>query len=196
MAPPDSSSMFRVVKHHGQRHGFKLERIFWKILRLAAAEKGNRIGVYIGSVLDGRDRSENKSSVLRTHAAEWLGHKLLSTTSTGINATTVTRIVQALPLPGFLMDRDHRITSQNELFLTMLRATVQDARVVSGDAVRIHFKTDIKVLQEKLASANTQFIEDELSIQFGVRRMDKRARVIRISPMRGPALGLLVMIMP
>ena len=190
----DTGAVFRVVTHGGHKHGFKLEAIFWKIIQLAAATEHKRIGAYVESVLKGHSEHENKASVLRTSAAEWLSGRLADAVAKALSPRTIGKMVQAVPVPSFTMDNDLRITSQNHLFVELLRTHIEEGAIVGDAAVRIRFQTDAKAIREILVDAKRPFFDDVLHIQYQGRSLDRRVRVITIDTAQGTSMGFLVFV--
>ena len=190
----DTHAVFRVVTHGGHKHGFKLEAIFWKIIQLAAATEHKRIGAYVESVLEGHGEHKNKSSVLRTSAAEWLSGRLADAVAKALSPRAIGKMVQAVPVPCFTMDNDLLITSQNHLFVELLRKLIEDGAIVGDAAVRIRFQTDAKAIREILVDAKRPFFDDVLRIQYQGRSLDRRVRVITIDTAQGTSMGFLVFV--
>ena len=56
---------FRVVAFKGTRYALKLESIFWRVLKVAATSKNERLGAYIARILDRCPADINKTSAVR-----------------------------------------------------------------------------------------------------------------------------------
>lgn len=191
----DSDTVFRVVTHQGDKQGFKLEGIFWRFIQLAAAAEKKRVGAYVASVLEGHADKPNKSSVLRMHATEWLSSRLADTVEKALSPQAFARAVQAAPVPCFTMGPDDRISSQNDLFVALLRTLIAQSTAEGDAAVHIRFHTDIKAIRELLTDAQRPFVDDVLRIQYHGCNIDKRVRVTNIYSLKGTSRGFLVFVL-
>lgn len=187
-------AVFRVLTHEGERHAFKLEDIFWKIIDLAAAAKQQRVGAFISSVLQAHVDSANKSSTLRVYAAQWLSQRLVEAAAKSLSPKLPDRIVKSLPLACFTLDNDNRITSQNEPFLGLLRGLIDAGTVAAADAVRVRFQSDIRTIRAALAKPTVPYVDDTIHLQYAAGSVHKAARVISIDTAQGTQKALLVLI--
>jgi predicted DNA-binding ribbon-helix-helix protein len=186
----------RVVSHNGVRRAFKLERVFWKILEFAATSKKQRLGAYIAEIVGATGKDDNRTSLLRVHAAEWLSRRLIDSSAKGLAPKTLASIVLSVPSPCFSIDNENRITSQNEPFLKFLQPIVGDGKGDTNAAVRVTFQRDMKAIRELLKQSPRPFVDDRAVIQSASQRTECEARIVSLDTLHGRTMGLLVILAP
>jgi predicted DNA-binding ribbon-helix-helix protein len=183
---------FRVVSFDGVRHSLKLERIFWKLLEAAAGSERQRLGAYISGVVERAAGANSKSSVLRTHAADWMRRKLIDISSKGLSRRSLSAVVSASPVPCIVVTVHNVVEMQNEAFLALLHAQTDPDRNATAETIRITFQSSFNTLREKLREKPASYLTDQVIIEIGGRRSHHRARIASIESMGGQAAALLV----
>ena len=187
-------SKFRVVSHAGNRYAFKLESVFWQILQLAADAKKKRIGAYIADILNNAKHNDNKTSSLRTHAAEWVCKQLFEATSRMISPRVMEKIVAASPVPALAMDRDNRIIGQNTPFLDLLRNLAGDHDISDLGTIRVKFARDISLIRASAKTFAGPYSNEKISIRSDIGEWSFSSRVVNIQSTQGNSIGLLLFI--
>ncbi len=187
-------SKFRVVSHAGNRYAFKLETVFWQILQLAADGKKMRIGAYIADILQSDKKTENKTSTLRTHAAEWLCRQLYEATSKMISPRMLGKVVAASPVPALAMDAQNRIVGQNTPFLDLLSNQLGDRDISELGTIRVKFARDISAVKSSQASLTGPYANETIQIRSDLGEWSFQSRVVNIQSTQGNSIGLLLFI--
>lgn len=182
---------FRVVTSEGVRHALKLERIFWSLLEAAAATERQRLGGYIAKVLGTRGPTNNKTSLLRTHSAEWMRRKLIEVSANSLSRKVLNGVVIAAPTPCFVVTPGNAIEMQNAAFLEMLNARISGEAIGSA-TVRINFHSDLATLYKKFDERPVPFLTDQVIIHVGSARSRHEARIVAVDQVGGRGRGLLV----
>ena len=190
--PAPTDLVFKVVAYQGARHGFRLEQIFWRVLRFAAVRVKKPVNAYIAAIL--ANAEGNKSAALRVHVADWLTRQLVEARSHAIHPSMLKKIVAALPQASIVVDLNHRVIAQNEAFLQMLRQQVAEPTETQNVEARIRLVTPVDELRAKLDAIKDPYVEDTLRVDCGQGPVALHARVCQIDAANGASLGLLVMI--
>ncbi len=193
--PVANLAEFRVLTHEGKKHAFKLEQIFWQIIQLAANARKQRMGAYVASLLETASPNVNRTSMLRSHAAEWISNRLAETTARALSPRFVTKVVQSTPLPCIAIDANNAITAHNDLFIALLGAASRDSTKAKIDKVRVSFGRDIAAVRDSLIVSRAAYIEETVRLNTGEDTLHRTARIVGINPLQGPAIGMLVMIL-
>ena len=191
---PDPSVVeFRVVTSEGVRHALKLERIFWSLLEAAASTERQRLGGYIAKVLGKGGPTKNKTSLLRTHSADWMRRKLIEVSANSLSRKALNGVVLAAPTPCFVVTPTNAIEMQNAAFLEMLNARVAGEAIGSA-TIRINFHSDLATLHKKFDERPVPYLIDQVIIHVGTERSRHEARLVAIDQAggRGRGRGLLV----
>ena len=182
---------FRVVTFEGARHALKLERIFWSLLEAAAAASNERLGAYISRIIANSAEATNKSSLLRSHAADWMRRKLVDVSASSLSRRSLNGIVQAAPTPCFVVTPQNAIEIQNAAFLDLLNARAGDEGIGAA-TIRIAFHSELRTLNAKFEQRPVPFLTDWVNIDVGGNRSRHEARIVSIDTISGRGTGLLV----
>lgn len=192
---PDPSIVeFRVVTSEGVRYALKLERIFWSLLEAAASTERQRLGGYIAKVLGKGGPTKNKTSLLRTHSAEWMRRKLVEVSANSLSRKALSGVVLAAPTPCFVVTPTNAIEMQNAAFLEMLNARVAGDAIGSA-TIRINFHSDLSSLHKKFDERPVHFLTDQVIIHVGSERSRHEARLVAVDHAGGRSRGFLVFLM-
>jgi len=183
---------FRVVSSDGVRHSLKLERIFWTLLEAAASGERQRLGAYISGVVERAAGDNSKSSLLRTHAADWMRRKLIDISSKGLSRRSLSAVVSAAPVPCLVVTVNNVVEMQNEAFLTLLHARSNLDGGLQADTIRIAFRSSFNALREKLREKPASYLTDQVTIEISGQRSEHQARIASIETIGGQAAALLV----
>lgn len=183
---------FRVVSSDGVRHSLKLERIFWTLLEAAAGSEQQRLGAYISGVVERAASSNNKSSVLRTHAADWMRRKLIDVSSKGLSRRSLAGVVAAAPVPCMVITVHNVVEMQNEAFLDLLHARTNLQSTVQTEMIRIAFHSSVNTLREKLRERPASYLTDQVILEIGGQRSRHQVRIASIESVGGQAAAFLV----
>ena len=189
-----ASSKFRVVSHAGNRYAFKLENIFWQILQLAADAKKKRIGAYVAEVLRSSKTTENKTSTLRTHAADWICRQLYESTSKMISPRMLGKLVSASPVPALAMDNKDRIIAQNAPFLELIRNLAKDGDIAELGTIRVKLQRDINEIRSSPAGIAGPYLDEKINIKSNLGEWCFDSRIVNIQSTQGTSIGLLLFI--
>lgn len=181
---------FRVVAHDRVRHALKLEGIFWKILECASAESHERIGAYVSRIVAGVSVDGNKTSALRAHAAQWICARLLDISARSFPLKSLFSLVNATPVPCFVVAGSNAIECQNEAFLSYLRSFI--GPVVDDAEIKINFRMDLVTLRSQLQAKPDGYVVDNVIMQSGERKQDAQARIIPMPAQGGQQARLIV----
>lgn len=195
----DGDSMlvdFRVVAHKGARYALKLERIFWRVLKVAATAKNERLGAYIAKIVDQCPADENKTSLVRVHVVAWLNQKLIDISAESVTRKTLNNLVKAAPVPCFIISDQNKIDHQNEVFLTLLKQRLEAQSAGRPPEIRISFQTNFTTLLENLKSSSVNSVKDRLFLHVGAEKSEYQARIVLIETGAGTSLGMLVYLSP
>lgn len=185
---------FRIVAHHHHRYSLKLEHIFWKIIELAAGGHHQRVGPYLGEILEKCPPNANRTSAARVHAAEWLSRKLIETSAKSLSANSIRDVIRMLPMPAFCVDHAGKVVDQNHELLECLQG-ISDPSSAKA-TVHISFGRAWKAVYEELANSQAGFLQETAVITSGDRRAEKRARVAGLETADRKLQGLLVILLP
>lgn len=188
---PAHTIEFRVVASEGERHAFKLERIFWTLLEAAASGDQERLGAYITKVLSNGDGAQNKSSLLRAHAADWMRRKLGEVSATSLARRSLGSVVLAAPTPCFVITPQNTIDLRNAAFMELLQAQ-SEADPTPAATVRVSFQTDIKTLRQAAHNRTVSTVTDKVAIHVGMRASHHQARIALLDSVNGQPVGMLV----
>lgn len=183
---------FRVVSSEGVRHSLKLERIFWTLLEAAAGSERQRLGAYISDVVERAASANSKSSVLRTHAADWMRRKLIDVSSKGLSRRSLAGVVAAAPVPCIVITVHNVVEMQNEAFLALLHARTNVDSAVQTETIRIAFHSSFNTLREKLRERPASYLTDQVIIEIGGQRSQHQVRIASIESVGGQAAAFLV----
>lgn len=185
---------FRVIAHHHHRYPLKLEHIFWKIIELAAGGEHQRVGPYLGEILEKCPPDANRTSAARVHAAEWLSRKLIETSAKSLSAKSIRDVIRMLPLPAFCVDHAGKVVDQNHELLEYLQG-IGDPSSAEG-TVHISFGRAWTTVYEELANSQQGFLQETAVITSGDRRVEKRARVAGLETADRKLRGVFVILLP
>ena len=184
----------RLVSYKGQRFAFKLEPVFWQILQCAADSKNKKIGAYIGPILASENKATNKTSTLRTHAAEWVCRQLADTARKVISPKTMESLAAAIPSPALAMNQEDQIVAQNHLFLDFLRNLVDDQDLSVLGTIRVKFARELSSIKALTQESAASFSNEKVIIQSSVGEWAANCRVLNIRSVQGSSLGLLIIL--
>ncbi len=187
---------FRVVAHKGERYALKLERIFWRVLKVAATAKNERLGAYIAKVVDQCGADENKTSLVRVHVVAWLNQKLIDISAESVTRKTLNNLVNAAPVPCFIISDQNKIDHQNEAFLNLLKQRLEEQSPGRQPEIRISFQSNFSTLLDNLKSSSVNSVRDRLVLHVGAEKSEYQARIVLIETGAGTSLGMLVYLSP
>jgi predicted DNA-binding ribbon-helix-helix protein len=141
---------FRAIGSGANRHGLRLEKIFWDTLDFLAARRQQKRTALIAGLLDGMH--ENAASRLRCYCLMEIEEER-KRLADGASRTQSIRLMQQAPVPAFSITRQKRLEEVNREFMQFLRVaagTASDA--VSPERVHLSLDTPVDQLFVKLAS--------------------------------------------
>lgn len=172
---------FKTVTIDGKRRGFRLERLYWRLLGDIARALGVRRSILIGSVLarDGADASSD-ASVLRGFVAGTLEHERNSL-SAALAQSKMIRLLQQAPLPAFAINRQKRLQLVNSEFNQLIRVTVGNmSQNVSTE--RLHLTLDARI-EDLFTEAETRgWAVCNYNIALGDRGRRGRTKLVAVPP--------------
>lgn len=192
--PPSHAVQFRVMSHSGVRHALKLERIFWELLEAAASSARERPGAYVARLISGASGDQNKTSLLRTHCADWLRRKLVELSAQSIGRQSLRSIVLAAPGPCFVVNAKNAIEWQNEPLIRLLQS-LTDADIAKP-AIRITFQSGIETLRTSFREKPSARLSDVVTLHVGDRTSRHRATIAMLESINSQPAGLLVYLEP
>ena len=185
-----SEVVFRTVTHAGKRKAFKLEMIFWRVLRFAASVQKRPFGEYVFSIIGTEDN--NKTASLRVHAIEWMSQQLIKARTQTIDPSVLKSIVGLSQAPSLLVDERLQVVEHNQCLIDLLRARRDDIDREENTPIRLTLSKPVKTISESLLNSGAPFAEDTLSITCGTDRSHHKVRVCRVAASNGNLLGLLI----
>lgn len=180
------------MSHNGVRHALKLERIFWDLLEAAASAARERPGAYVARVLNGSEASQNKTSLLRSHCAEWLRRKLVELSASSVGRQSLRSIVLSAPCPCFVVTAKNAIEVQNEAFIRLLQELSSEAPAGAPPPIRIAFQSGIEALRAQSHEKPGALISDTVTVHVGSQASRHQARIAMLDAINGQPIGLLV----
>ncbi|OCP37629.1 ribbon-helix-helix domain-containing protein [Ensifer sp. LC163] len=118
-----SALRFRVVTVGGQRHGIKLEEIYWQSLGELAARHGRKLADIVAACERELEGEGNLTARLRYIATRHLRDELSSAKARS-NLAIVTSQVRASPSPAFALTGNRHIIAYNPAFLSFVQSRV------------------------------------------------------------------------
>jgi predicted DNA-binding ribbon-helix-helix protein len=110
-------SRLRILKIRDRKRAFSLEPVFWEALEEIARAHKQRLATFLGALLgDGPHR--NASSILRANAVDWLLTEYRKLCARDY-AKVGQRIVEAMPIPAFVVNQNKQIVAFNRAFLQL-----------------------------------------------------------------------------
>lgn len=188
------SVQFRVMSHNGIRYALKLERVFWELLEAAASSSRERPGVYVARLLANAASDQNKTSLLRSHCAEWLRRKLMELSAASIGRQSLRSIVLAAPSACFVVTSKNIIETQNDQFIRLLQSLTEDTAL--QPPIRITFQSGIDALRTSFREKPTALLADIVTVHVGSRTSRYRATIAMLESINGQPTGLLVYLAP
>lgn len=154
---------FKALSHNGSRKGVRLEAIYWRVLEEAAADIGLSRNALVFKVLmlASADQS-NATSVLRTFL---IAYVLLKRKTDGREGAfkAMMGLVQALPQPALLIERDTSVAHCNESLAHLCGYKVDNTRHLIATAhISAAQSSDVLSLIDLV-------IEDKFSIRMHAR---------------------------
>jgi predicted DNA-binding ribbon-helix-helix protein len=187
---------FRVVTHKGARHALKLERIFWRVLKVAATARNERLGAYVAKIVDHCAAGDNKTSLVRVHVVTWLNQKLIEISGESVTRKTLNNLVNAAPVPCFIISDQNRIDHQNEAFLGLLKQRLEEQSPGRQPEIRIGFQSNFATLLDNLKSSSVNSVKDRLFLHVGAEKSEHQARIVLLESGAATSLGMLVYLSP
>lgn len=178
------------MSHNGVRHALKLEQIFWELLEAAASSARERPGAYVAQLLAGASGDQNKTSLLRTHCADWLRRKLVELSNQSVGRQSLRSIVLSAPCPCFVVNAKNAIETQNEPFIRLLQS-LSDAEPAKP-AIRITFQSGIETLRANYREKPNARLTDVVTLHVGNRTSRHRAAIAMLESINAQPAGLLV----
>lgn len=139
---------FRILKRGKWQRAIKLEGIFWTALEAMAAQQGTKLTDYVKAYLTPKP-DVNQTAELRAHAARWL-HERLVATEERLAGFGPNGMLQAVPLPGFIIGRGLGLVAFNIDFLQLIRrvAALEDSQAMPS--ARLNLDAPLARIIERL----------------------------------------------
>jgi predicted DNA-binding ribbon-helix-helix protein len=166
---------FRILQRGKWRRAIKLEGIFWTALESIAARQGMKLTDYVQAFLDTRPGS-NQTAELRTHAARWL-HERLTATEERLNGFGPGGMLQAVPLPGFIIGRGLGLIAFNADFLHLIRRVAACGQGEEVPSARLNLDAPLASIIERLREAAPRPLECGFTLAINRRASRGRVRV-------------------
>ncbi|NVD40133.1 ribbon-helix-helix domain-containing protein [Ensifer sp. HO-A22] len=148
-----SALRFRVVNVGGQRHGIKLEEIYWQSLGELAARHGRKLADIVAACESELEGAGNLTARLRYIATRHLRDELSSAKSRS-NLAVVTSQVRASPSPAFALTGNKHIIAYNPAFLSFVQSRVFGAQQPqAARSLKLSFDVQFVDLVSRLKSS-------------------------------------------
>lgn len=172
---------FKAVLVEGKRRGFRLERLYWRLLDDMSARVGLRRSALIATILDRKGlNAANAASALRGYVARTLEDE--RNQLTGVLAqSNMIRLLQQAPLPAFAVNRQKQLQQVNSEFNQLVRVTVGNMRQnVTTDKLQLTFDARIEDL---IAEAEARgWAVCTYNIVLGERGRRGRTKLVAVPP--------------
>ena len=147
--PPtdDLDLEFRVILIDGKRRGFRLEKLFWRLLDDISKRRGLRRSKLVAGILArGEMETKNAAGAVRGFVARAIEEERHGLHSAFAQPKQVSLLQQA-PVPAFAINRYKRLQQVNSEFNQLVRVTVGNmSQTVTSDTLRLTLDTKIEEL--------------------------------------------------
>lgn len=167
---------FRILKRGSWRRAIKLEGIFWTLLELAAKRHSLKLTDYVREVLGEASSSRNQTSDLRVHAARWL-HDRLEETERKLEEASPQRLIQAVPLPAFIIGHKRGLIAHNSEFASFIRSVADKEQIAEVSQARLTLDAPLAAIIETLRATSKRALDCGFQIVLNERRLKGRVRV-------------------
>ena len=172
---------FRAVTIAGTRKGFRLEKLYWRLLDELAHREGMRRSVLIASILDQAEASAtNGASAIRSYVTRSIESDR-DRASNELSQPKIVRLLQQAPMPAFAINRERRLQMVNSEFTQLVRVTIGNmTEHVPTDTTQLKLDTRI---EELFAQAETKgWTACNYHITVGDRSRRGRTKLVAAPP--------------
>jgi len=189
-----SAPEFRVITHQGTRYAMRLEPVFWKVLELAAQNRTLRLSAYLGSILKGAVGQNNRASVARVHAVDWLSRRLLESATQGVSSKTLEAISALSPEPVFCINREGKFTAFNTAFRELMSRLSEDATSDAKPDLSVVFTRDLETIRAATQHSRDRILNEQIILKCGPTKTVKSALMTSLESPTGQHAGFYVRI--
>jgi predicted DNA-binding ribbon-helix-helix protein len=167
---------FRILQRGTWRRAIKLEGIFWTALEDMAEQAGTKLTDYVQAFLGTRPEGANQTAELRTHATRWL-HDRLTASEQKLTSFGPVGMLQAVPLPGFVIGRGLGLIGFNADFLHLIRRTAALEEAGGIPQARLNLDAPLAHIIDRLRETMPRPLECGFTLTIDRRASRGRVRV-------------------
>lgn len=167
---------FRILQRGNWRRAIKLEGIFWSALEHIAERSGAKLTDYVQSFLATKPEGANQTAELRSHAARWL-YERLTAAEEKLTSFGPVGMLQAVPLPGFVIGRGLGLIGFNAEFLHLIRRTAALEEAGGIPQARLNLDAPLAHIIDRLRETAPRPLECGFTLMIDRRASRGRVRV-------------------